>query len=128
MQERIIREITLLKNKYAGITHGENYDWVLITDYPLPEGYNRTSTKLLFLIPSAYPHTSPDCFYVEKGLRLNNGNMPSNYNEHMDVPLGGEWGYFSWHQEVWQSADQIENGDNLLTFIKSVNVRLREAD
>ncbi|MFC1752254.1 E2/UBC family protein [Thermoproteota archaeon] len=128
MQERIIQEIGLLKEKYPNLALGQDYDWAMIPDFPLPEGYNRNATKLLFLIPKTYPHVAPDCFYVETGLRLTNGNMPSNYNEYMDVPVGGTWGYFSWHQEIWQSVDEIQKGDNLLSFIKSVNLRLREAD
>ncbi len=128
MRERIIQEIALLKEKFPGLQHGENYDWVIIPDFPLCEGYNRTCTKLLFIIPNTYPHTGPDCFYVDVGLRLANGNMPSNYNEEMNVPVGGNWGYFSWHPEIWQATDRIEDGDNLASFLKVVNVRLREAN
>ena len=128
MQERLAQEIALLKAKYPNLEHGQNYDWVIISDCPLPDGYNRKTTKLLFLIPVTYPHTAPDCFYVEPGLRLSNGNMPSNYNEQMTVSVGGSWGYFSWHPEIWQAAAEIEKGDNLLSFIKIVNVRLREAN
>ena len=128
MTERIIQEIALLKEKYPNLVHGQNYDWVVIPDFPLPDGYNRQITKLLFLIPNTYPHTAPDCFYVETGLRLVSGNMPSNYNEEMSVPVGGSWGYFSWHPEIWQPKDDIQSGDNLLSFIKVVNLRLREAN
>ena len=128
MQDRIIQEIALLKERYPALEHGENYDWVMIPDFSLPDGYNRKAAKLMFLIPNTYPLTAPDCFYVDVGLRLTDGNMPSNYNEEMKVPVGGNWGYFSWHPEIWQPADEIPAGDNLLTFIKVVNVRLREAD
>jgi hypothetical protein len=128
LQERIIQEVALLKEKYPLLQHGQNYDWLMIPDFVLPEGYNKPATNLMFLIPHTYPHTSPDCFYVETGLRLGNGNLPLNYNEHMDVPVGGSWGYFSWHPEIWQAASQIEEGDNLLSFIKAVKLRLREAD
>ncbi len=128
MQERVIQEIALLKELYPNLVHGQNFDWVMIPDYPLPEGYNRKAAKLMFLIPVTYPLSGPDCFYVDVGLRLTNGNMPSNYNEHMDVPVGGSWGYFSWHPEIWQAADEIRGGDSLLTFIKAVNLRLREGN
>ncbi|MBU1726807.1 MAG: hypothetical protein KJ880_04175 [Candidatus Omnitrophica bacterium] len=117
-----------MKERYPSLMHGQDYDWVMIPDFPLPEGYNRQSAKLMFLIPNTYPHTGPDCFYVDVGLRLGNGEMPSNYNEHMSVPVGGAWGYFSWHPEIWQSADDINSGDNLLTFMRAVNLRLREAN
>lgn len=128
MQERITQEIALLKEKYPNLQHGQSYDWVMIPDFPLPDGYNRKTIKLLFLIPNTYPYTAPDCFYVEIGLKLSNGNIPSNYNEEQKVPVGGSWGYFSWHPEIWQPADEIPKGDNFLTFIKSVNLRLRETN
>jgi hypothetical protein len=128
LQERIAQEITLLKEKYPNLVYGQNCDWIMIPDFSLPEGYNLKTTKLMFLIPNTYPHTAPDCFYVEIGLRLSNGNIPSNYNEEMSVPVGGAWGYFSWHPEIWQPADVIEKGDNLSSFIRAVNVRLREVD
>lgn len=128
MQERLAQEILLLKAKYPNLEQGQNYDWVIVPDFILPEGYNRKTTKLLFLIPISYPFAAPDCFYVELGLRLSNGNMPSNYNEQMTVPVGGAWGYFSWHPEIWQAAVEIEKGDNLFSFMKAVNLRLREVN
>jgi len=128
LQERIIQEIAFLKERYPFLQHGQNYDWVMLPDFPLPEGYNRSATNLMFLIPHSYPHTPPDCFYVEIGLRLSSNELPSNYNEHMDVPVGGSWGYFSWHPEIWQAAGRMQEGDNLNSFIKAVNFRLREVN
>ena len=126
MKERIQKEIEMLRLKYATLQHGANYDWVMIPDFVLPEGWNQKQTKLVFIIPPTYPHTAPDNFYVETGLRLANGNQQAAYSEGGGVPLGGTWGCFSWHPEKWQASDKIEEGDNLLTFMKSVNIRLRE--
>jgi hypothetical protein len=130
MKERMSKELELLRAKYPNLQHGENYDWILIPDFPLLEGWNRQQTKLLFIIPPTYPHTSPDNFYVESGLRLANGNMPGSYSEGAGVPVGGTWGCFSWHAEAerWHSSDTIKDGDNLLTFMRAVNIRLREID
>lgn len=126
MNDRIIKEFDLLRQKYPNLQHGENYDWGLILDYPLPKGWNREQTKLLFLVPTSYPHTPPDNFYVENGLRLHNGSMPQSYTEGNSVPVGGNWGCFSWHAEKWQPTDTSKKGDNLLSFLRSINIRLRE--
>lgn len=126
MQERIAEEIRLLKEKYHSLQFGEGYAWVMIPDFNLPDGYNRKTTRLLFLISASYPHASPDNFYVDAGLRFANNNPLTNYSEGAQVPIQGSWGCFSWHPEVWQSSSEISKGDNLLTFIKSVNLRLRE--
>jgi len=128
MKERIMEEIELLREKYPSVQTGDNLDWLMIPDFPLPGHWNRPQTKLLFLIPPSYPHTPPDNFYVETGLRLVNGNKPSNYNEGAGVPVGGSWGCFSWHAEKWQPSSSSSEGDNFLSFIKSVNIRLREVN
>lgn len=70
MNERILQEVALLKERHPNLQHGENYDWVMILDYPLPEGYNRQATRILLLIPTTYPHTPPDNFYVDSGLKF----------------------------------------------------------
>jgi hypothetical protein len=46
----------------------------------------------------------------------------------MNVPVGGSWGYFSWHAEIWQPLDDYHKSDNLLSFIKAVNFRLRQVN
>lgn len=126
MTERIKEEITLLKVKYTSLQHGQDYNWVMIPDFNLPDGYNRKTTRLLFLITTSYPHASPDNFYVDAGLKFSNGNPLTNYSEGAQIPIEGSWGCFSWHPEVWQPTAEIKKGDNLLTFMKSVNLRLRE--
>ena len=126
MKERIRREVEPLRETYPNTQHGQNLDWVMIPDFPLPGGWNRNLTRLLFLIPTTYPHSAPDNFYVDSGLRLSDGRMPANYNEGQSVPIGGAWGCFSWHPEKWNPSDEILKGDNLLTFMKSVRLRLRE--
>ena len=123
---RIMQEIEMLTEKYSSLQNGENLDWMMIPDFPLPEGWNTKKTKLLILIPPTYPHTAPDNFYVESSLRLTNGELPASYSEGSKVPVGDSWGCFSWHSEKWGPSDNLREGDNLLSFIKSVNIRLRE--
>ena len=126
MKDRVIKEIELLRKKYTSLQHGENYDWVMMPDFSLPDGWDRKQTRLLFLIPATYSHTAPDNFYVDAGLRLKNGSMPQNYSEGAGVPVGGNWGCFSWHAQEWQPSDEINEGDNLVSFVRSINIRLRE--
>lgn len=128
MKERIEEEIELLRAKYPNLQHGENFDWIIIPDFPLQGHWNRPRTKLLFLIPPSYPHAPPDNFYVETGLKLKNGGDPSNYNEGAGVPVGGAWGCFSWHAEKWQPSSSVKEGDNFLSFMRAVGIRLREAN
>lgn len=128
MKDRIEAEIALLRRVYPSLVHGEALDWVMVPDYLLPPAsYNRTSTRLLVLLPSIYPQSPPDNFYVDVGLRAADGSGLNNYSEGGGVPIPGSWGNFSWHSDgEWKPGVTPETGDNLTTFFRSVNIRLRE--
>lgn len=124
--ERLLAEIELLRKRHPEVQCGDGNRWFMIPQYLLPRGWNREKTRLLFIVPPEYPHRPPDNFYVDVGLRLAAGNqIPSNYSEGQS-PIGGQWGTFSFHAEVWQPAPEIEKGDNMLTFLTAVRLRLQE--
>lgn len=128
MLDRRLQEIELLRKKYGPLEQGANLEWILFKEFPLPPGWNRTTTPLLVLIPPGYPMTPPDNFYVPTGFRLASGAMASNFNEGQNH-LGRQWGQFSFHvKEYWSPKADILEGDNLLTFMLGVERRLREAN
>ncbi len=50
--ERVRVEIEMLKQKYPSLTHGQNLDWIMIPDFPLPKGWNREKKlKLIGVYP-----------------------------------------------------------------------------
>ena len=106
-------------------------DWVLIPGLVLPVGrFNKERTKLLFRIPVGYPQTGPDNFFVDVDLRLKDGSAAAAFNANKESSSGpasvsGEWGWFSWHPKEWRPANTIEGGDNLLGFVRSINLCLR---
>jgi len=126
--DRRLQEIELLRKKYGPLEQGANLEWVLFKEFPLPSGWNRSTTPLLVLIPSGYPMVPPDNFYVQTGLRLASGAMPSNFSEGQNQ-LGQQWAQFSFHvqKEEWRPTAGILEGDNLLTFMLGVERRLKEA-
>ncbi len=132
MYERVRQEIDLLKQKFTDLQSGQELNWVLIPEYPLPGLYNKSFTRLLWIIPPGYPQTAPDDFFVDGDLKLKNGNNPSSFNigpnsSSGPAPVPGNWGWFSWHpeNEKWRPAAEIEKGDNLLTFLRAVNICLK---
>jgi hypothetical protein len=131
MHERVKQEIEMLKQSYPLLQHGDQLNWVLIPDFKLPpDRFNKTSTKILFTIPPGYPNTGPDNFFVDGDLRLKDGNKAPAFNEGSQSSSGpalmaGEWGWFSWHPQGWTPAATVEKGDNLVTFVKSINMCLR---
>ncbi len=131
MHERVRQEIELLKRQFPDLRHGDQLDWVLIPELVLPAGrFNKASTKVLFRIPVGYPQTGPDDFFVDGDLRLKDGTNPPAFNPGSQsssgpAPVEGNWGWFSWHPQGWRPAATIEGGDNLLGFVRTINLCLR---
>ncbi len=131
MLERVRQEIELLRQQFPDLQHGEKLDWVLLPHVVLPAGrFNKTSTAVLFKIPSSYPQAGPDNFFVDLDLRLSGGTMPPAFNANAEsstgpAPVTGNWGWFSWHPQAWRPSATIENGDNLQGFVRGINLCLR---
>jgi hypothetical protein len=130
MMERRKLEIALLEKEYGEVEVGPNLDYVLFKHFRLPPGWNRDETEVLILIPSGYPVTKPDNFYVATGLRLKSEQMPGSYTEGQQH-VGKVWGVFSVHlEDDWQpNASDLLMGHNLLSYtIAVVMKRLSEAN
>lgn len=96
---------------------------VRVPNVKLPPGWSRPTTTVRFLAPVGYPHSQPDCFWAEVGLRLANNAMPNAANENNPIPEVNEPGlWFSWHVSQWNP-----NRDNLLTFLNVIQDRFRKA-
>lgn len=131
MHKRVREEIELLKAKYPTLQYGEQLNWVLIPELPLPSGrFNNPISKVLFSIPPGYPQTGPDNFFVDGSLRLHDGSNPPGFNQGNNsscgpAPVSGDWGWFSWHPHIWRPSAIIENGDNLSSFFRGILICLR---
>jgi hypothetical protein len=127
MHERVKQEIAILKRNFPDLQHGDQLDWVLISKYQLPDGrFNRDFGQILWKIPIGYPQIGPDDFFTDSDLRLNDASMPPSFNIGSNssagpAPIPGNWGWFSWHPETWRPSSTIEGGDNLVSFLRSVN-------
>lgn len=129
MRDRLEKEIELLRRNYPSVLTGTDEDWVIIDKVPLPTGYNRDVTDVLFFIPSGYPETPPDNFFVPAGLRLEGGGQPDAFNPNHRTHRNEQWDRYSWHLDNgWSPAASIEEGSNLLTFMGSVEDRLQEVE
>lgn len=129
MKERLDQEIALLRKEYPAVRHSENYDWVVVKDVPLPDGYNRDATEILTFLPAGYPETPPDNFFVPAGLRLTNGDQIDAFNRNHRTHEGEQWARFSWHEDSgWSPTEDVKDASNLLTFMGTVEERLKEAD
>jgi len=128
MKERLLQEIQLLQKLYGEVECSPNLEWIIIKDFKLPAGWNRSSTELLILILPSYPATPPDNFYVTAGLKSINGNQIGNFSDPV-TQIEKQWGQFSYHLDSeWHPAADIFNGDNLQTFVLKVIDRLKEVN
>ncbi len=111
MQERMEQELALLQKRYPNLEYRAEDRWLRIPGYPLPEGWNRPSTDVAFLIPVGYPVTPPYGICVPAGL-LFNGVRPDNYSEPAGTqpPFGGTWGQLSWSPDGPRGASAIATG------------------
>lgn len=128
MQERISQELVLIRWRYPEAEYQEQGQWVRILSYPLPSGWNRSSTEVAFQIPTAYPGTPPYGIYVPAGLRFNEA-APKNYTEPAGnhPPFSGVWGVFSWAPENgWRATADLRTGSNLLNWIMGFGDRFKE--
>ena len=129
MQERITQELGMLRQRWPELEHKEDGHWVRIPSYPLPEGWNRASTEVVFQIPVGYPGVPPYGIYVSAGLMFA-GVRLANYTEPAPTqpPFPGTWGIFSWTPAdgQWRPAADITAGSNLLNWIIGFADRFRE--
>lgn len=126
MQDRYEEEIELLRQQYPSVEHDEDFNWVLVEEVELSDGWSRDTTKILLFPPSGYPETPPRNFWVPPGLKFE-GQMPGSFNRNHKRHDGQQWDRFSWRvRSNWTPAATVEDGSNLLTFMNSVEARLEE--
>jgi len=95
---------------------------VTVPGVKLPVGWSQPQTTVKFLLLANYPHSVPDCFWVEPHIRLANGALPQNSNTQAIPGTNETWLWFSWHASRWNP-----NRDTLSTYMNVIAVRLREA-
>lgn len=96
---------------------------VTIPDFPLPPGWNRSTTTVYFVVPVGYPTAQPDTFWADGDLTLASGGAPQSTNRNNDshgLELRNLL-WFSWHPGSWNP-----NRDNLINYVGMIDRRLRD--
>lgn len=131
MQERIEKELELLRRHYSKLEYRADGRWIRIPGYGLPEGWSPQSTDVAFQIPPAFPATPPYGIYVPAGIKFKN-EQPLNYTESSSAqpPFGGVWGQFSWStvDGQWRATAEPDpaRGYTLVAWVKGFAVRFGE--
>ncbi|MEW6058051.1 MAG: E2/UBC family protein [Bdellovibrionota bacterium] len=95
------------------------WDFVVIEQYSLPNGFNQKSSPLLIKVPPNYPLGGMDMFWMHPQLLLANGAMPANTS--IEQNLGQAWLRFSWHPHRWNPSS-----DGLISYLKFIDSRLEQ--
>jgi hypothetical protein len=124
LDEHFAQLESVAERRFSKATRSEapNGTWLIkLSDFVLPEGWNRAHTSVYFLIPAGYPVARPDTFWTDPGLTPPSGGPPANTgnNQQPGVPAGLLW--FSWHPSVWNP-----NRDNLVNFVAMIRRRFEE--
>lgn len=126
--ERLEAELPLVRKRYGDISVADDLSWLIVERFPVPAGWSATETSVLIQLPPGYPTAPPDNFGVDSELRLQGDRKPGNLMDETQVG-GRRWLMFSWHAVggTWRPTDDPITGDNLLTFLETVQTRLAEA-
>lgn len=134
MRPRLAAEVALLRECYLGLEHAElgGEDWFRIPAYRVPgevaiNGALVDTIPVVFKVNAAYPHQGgePYGFAVPQGLTIR-GSEPTNAGATFAPPFGGTWRVFSWAPDGWVPTDDPRIGSNLLSFVRSFSVRVKE--
>jgi hypothetical protein len=123
---RVDAEMALLRAQWPALSYEPAGQWILLPDYPLPEGWSQPSVNVAFQIPAGPPGSPPYAFCVDAPLTFN-GATPANYTPTgAPVPFPGVWGQFSWAPEAWPWAEDPAQGANMRAFARSFADRFAE--
>ena len=128
-QNRILAEIVLLATVYHNVNYDDlGFDWVHIPRFPLPRIWLNESTELLIKLPTTYPLTPPDGFYMDKYLRTRHGHSIGHYFQDQGSlnPYANKgWAWFCMHiGGGWNSTSSLKHGDNLLKYTELIRAIL----
>ncbi len=120
---RLQTEITIISNRFPVLFDENNLNYISIKNFPLNSQFNFRKTTLLLKIPSQYPFTPPEHFYLKKGL-LYKGKSPEHYFQDAgfnDLSKLG-WSKFCLHTKSWKPTTDILSGDSLITFLELIKL------
>lgn len=132
MRPRIEQELTPLRQVHPDLEHiaKELADWFLLPAFGMPPGWcigenEITHARLCFSVNAGYPSAQPYGFLLPQGINFR-GMKPKDTTASTTPPFPGAWQQFSWQPETWFPTSDVRKGSNLLVWVRSFAVRLKE--
>lgn len=92
--------------------------WVLLHEFPVPEGYNLTKVTAAVMLPVGYPQSAPDMVYFYPALSLSSGKK-IHAAEATEAIQGKT--YQRWSRHFTQQAPWRPGIDSLETYALMIN-------
>ncbi len=117
LEEQILELKKYLNRRYPSVSFEISSDYperVILKNVPLPDGYNKKTSMIIFEVPPGYPFAIPDSFYTDSDLRLSYGGFPPDINT---TKIALNW----YHRlETWSPEK-----DTLVTFFNTIMRKLQ---
>jgi len=99
------------------VTSESNMICVLLREYPLPEGYDRSKSDLLLRLNPGYPDIPPDMWWFDPPVKRADGTVVQA-TECMERHLGRSWQRWSRHFNPGQWRSGIDSLESFLALIR----------
>ena len=96
---------------------------MLYRSLPLPDGWGRQATDVVWILEPGYPVTPPDCFWIDEDTHSPPATEQVNTQIQacpMGTGINRRW--VSWHVNQWNAA-----GHDLENWLSSIRQGIREA-
>ncbi len=99
------------------VAHEANMTCVILPNFPLPPGFQRTESDLLLRLNSSYPDAAPDMWWFDPPvLRADGRVIPAT--QVIEPHLGRSWQRWSRHFVAGQWKSGIDGLESFLALIK----------
>lgn len=99
----------------------QQVQWVLVQNYPIPDGYNRNTATAAVRIPPNYPTEQIDMVYFEPQLSLASGRAINALTPHtLDGRQFQQWSRHRTGQNPWRPGE-----DNICTHLLQADTWLK---
>jgi hypothetical protein len=99
------------------ITPEANMTCIVLPDFDLPPGFNRTSSDLLLRVSAGYPDVPPDMWWFDPPIRRVDGQEIPATNV-IEQHLGRSWQRWSRHFQPGQWRSGVDSIQSFLALIR----------
>ncbi len=119
-----IRNIKIAASLFPEVVYDSDFSRIVIERFPLPDGFKKNYTELVIKWQGIHGdifNIVPDNFYVDKDIKLRDGDTPSHI--YKNEPFNDRWPDYarvSWHLKTWKPSADVISGHNIMTILEGL--------